>query len=142
MSDEAGFIAEVADRARLSNDDARRLVEDFLHAIAGFVSPEAWELIADLTPLDVSLDPDEAEPDPEDREIEDFLLVMSDEEEVESPRAAEHARAVAETIRSRTGSDQLARLRSLVSNEDVLALFETTRGELTSSESPMGKRQR
>lgn len=142
MSDEAGFIIEVADRAGLSHAEARSLVEDFLDALSGFVSPEAWEFIAGLTPIELILDRDEIEPHPEDRDIEDFLLEMSEEEDVELPRAAEHARAVAEAISARASPEQLARLQSLVDNEDVLALFERARGELTSSESPMGKRER
>lgn len=136
---EDSFIAEIADRANLSSDDARSLVEDFLAALPGFVSREAWELIAGLTPVAASVDWDERDL-PEDRDVEDFFLEMSDEERVESRRAAEHARAVAETIRARAEPEELDALRSLVTNEDVLALFESVRGELTSSESPMGKR--
>lgn len=131
MSDATDFVAEVSERARLDEHDARSLIEDFLHALPGFVTRETWDLIADLTPGDVDVDWEEMPPR-EDRSIEAFLLEMSSEERVESRRAAEHARAVAETIRSRATREQAESLQSAIRDESLLALFETERGELTS----------
>ncbi len=127
------FLADVSDRANLTREEARELTEDFLKALPGFVSREAWELIAGLTPVEVAIDWEEVE-ESDDHSIEDFLLEMSSEEEVESPRAAEHARVVAETIRSHAGPGQIEALRSAIEDETMLALFETVRGEFTSAE--------
>lgn len=133
MTSSADFTAEVAERANLSDDDALELIKDFLSALPGFVTRDTWELIAELTPVQVSVEWEDVS-EGVDMSMEDFLLEMSDEEHVELERAAEHARAVAETIRSRSSAEQLDRLRESITNEDLLALFETERGELTSAD--------
>lgn len=139
MTDASSFVEDLSERAYLSEEDAQTLIVDFLEALPGFVDRETWELIADMVPVKVTVDWDQRG-EQEDLTMEDFLLEMSAEEGVESTRAAEHARAVAETIHDHSNPAQIERLRSTMVNEDLLALFESTRGELTSHEEPDGPR--
>lgn len=128
------FVSDLADAAFLEEPEAVELTRDFLDALAEFVDREVWESIASITPIEVSIDWSELTRR-SDPTIEDFLLTMSDEEQVETRRSADHARAVAETIKRHARPDevdQIARIR----NEGILSLFETTRGELTSPDAP------
>lgn len=61
---------------------------------------------------------------------------MSDIESVEAGRAAEHARDVAETLRSRADTSHLERHQDSIENEELLAFVELSRGELTEPELP------
>lgn len=132
---ETGFVAEIAEQAHVPERDARTLVSDFLRALSGFVGEEAMDILVDLSPIDVGAVGSKGDEPPAGAEsIEDFLLEMSDEEEVATGRAAEHARVVAEGLRSRASRPQLERLRESIENESILALFELTRGELTEAD--------
>jgi hypothetical protein len=56
-------------------------------------------------------------------------------------RAARDARVVAEALRSRADQSHLEKLSESIQNEELLALFELSRGELTETEMPTaGKR--
>lgn len=137
--EELSFLADVAEGAHVPERDAKALVSDFVSAVSGFVGEEATAILIDLTPTEVDFDPG---PDRGgDASIEEFLLAMSDEEGVATGRAAEHARVVAEAIRSRAPRGELTRLQDAIENEGILALFELGRGELTEPEAPTaGKR--
>lgn len=130
----SGFIAEVAEGAHLTESEAAALTEDFLLVLAEHVDREVWESLASLAPVEVSVEWDDTSRDRQ-ATTEEFLLEMSDEEQVESGRAAEHARVVAEAMRRRAGRhelDQIARIE----NEGIAALFELVRGEMTTPDAP------
>ena len=75
------------------------------------------------------------------RDDRGILLEISDVESVEAGRAAEHARVRAETPRSRVGETRLERLQDSIVKEELRALFELRRDELTEPEMPTaGKR--
>lgn len=126
---DSAFLSRIAEEAHLSERDARTLVSDFVRAVSGFVGEAATEILIDLTPADLGVIPSRSHDD--DASVEEFLLEMSDEEGVAAGRAAEHARVVAEALRSRATESDLARLQESIENESILALFELTRGELT-----------
>lgn len=130
----SGFIAEVAEGAHLTESEAAALTEDFLLVLAEHVDREVWESLAALTPVEVSVDWDDTSRDRQ-ATTEDFLLEMSDEEQVESGRAAEHARVVAEAMRKRAGRHQLDQI-ARIENEGITALFELVRGEITTPDAP------
>lgn len=138
MSDTSRFVKDLAESAHLNKEDAQDLIADFLEALPGFVDRETWDFIHELVPVEVTADWEQVGGEPEDRTMEEFLVEMSREEGVESPRAAEHARAIAETIHSHSDPDQMERLRSMMVNEDLLALFESVRGELSSPDEREG----
>lgn len=131
---DALFYSAVSEQARLPVGDARDLVSDFLNAISGFVGEDAWGVLVELAPDDVGVE----QSDEGDFEgtVEEFLLEMSDVEAVEAGRAAQHARVVAETLRSRADESQLEELRESIENDELLALFELSRGELTEPQMP------
>lgn len=131
---DARFYTAVSEEARLPRDDARDLVSDFLNAISSFVGEDAWGVLVGLAPDDIGVEQSD-EVDVEGT-IEEFLLEMSDVEAVEAGRAAEHARVVAETLRSRADDSQLEDLRESIENDELLALFELSRGELTEPQMP------
>lgn len=128
------FYAAIADEAHLPESDAQVLVADFLDAISRFIGDDAWGTLLDLVPDGPEVDRKDGERT--EGTIEDFLLEMSDVESVEAGRAAEHARIVAEKLRSRADESHLERLRESIENEELLALFELRRGELTEPEMP------
>ena len=133
------FYAAISDEARLPATDTHALVSDFLNAISGFVSDDAWEVLMELSPADVKVERQvmtQAE-----GTIEDFLLEMSDVESVEAGRAAEHARVVAEALRSRADRKHLEALKAAIADDEVLALFELSRGELTETDTPTAGQQ-
>jgi uncharacterized protein (DUF2267 family) len=130
VSKATSFVEDLAERAYLREEDAHELIVDFLEALPGFVDRETWDLISAMVPIEVTVDWEQVG-EQEDLTMEEFLVEMSQEEGVESTRAAEHARAVAETIRSNADPEQMERLRSTMMNEDLLALFESVRGEFT-----------
>lgn len=129
---DAGFLETISEEAHIPERDVKPLLADFLSALSGFVSEEVIELLIDITPTDVNIE--RGGDRDSNATIEEFLLEMSDEEGVATGRAAEHARVVAEGIRSRAHNTDLRRLRDLIENEDILALFELNRGELTETE--------
>jgi hypothetical protein len=123
------FYAAVSEEARLPVSDARDLVCEFFSAISGFVGHEAWGVLADLAPQDVKLG--RTSHVEGGGTLEQFLTKMSGVESVETGRAAEHARVVAEALRSRADPSQLEMLQALIEDDELLALFELSRGELT-----------
>lgn len=136
---DARFYATVSEEARLPAGDAHALVSDFLRAISSFVGEDAWAVLVSLAPDDVQVEQEDATDT--QGTIEQFLLQMSDAESIETGRAAEHARVVAETLRSRADESQLDDLRESIENEELLALFELSRGELTGPETPTAEAQ-
>lgn len=135
MSEDSEFIARVAELARIPEDDARSLVRDFFAALTGMVDRETWNLIRSLVPGEVEISWDE-DADYETTTIEQFLLDVSRREPVAMDRAAEHARAVAEAVREQATESELRQLASAIEDDDLLALFEETRGELTTPQTP------
>lgn len=132
---EDDFFARVAERAGIPKADARPLVKNFLAALSGTVDRETWNLIRSLIPAEIEMAWEDGA-DYEPSTVEQFLLDQSNREPVRADRAAEHARAVAGVIRERAPDEDLSRLASLVQDDDILALFEETRGELTTPEAP------
>lgn len=135
MNHDTDFVARVAERARIPEADARPLVKNFLAALSGIVDRETWNLIRDLVPDEIEMAWEDGA-DYEPSTIEQFLLDQSDREPVRADRAAKHARAVAGAVREWATDEELRQLTSLVQHDDVLALFEETRGELTTADSP------
>lgn len=130
----SGFIAEVAEGAHLTEREAAALTEDFLSVLAEHVDREVWESLVSLAPVEVSVEWDDTSRERQ-ATTEDFLLEMSDEEQVESGRAAEHARVVAEAMRKRADRRQLDQI-ARIENEGITALFELVRGEMTTPDAP------
>ena len=126
---EMQFLGAVSEESGLEPADARILVEDFLTTLAGYVSPEAWQLVSSAVPFSVDMGRVVAQGD-HGSTPKDFIAEMSGEEGVEEHSSALHARAVAEAIGASMSDDQRRRLAELV-DDDFLALFETGRGELT-----------
>lgn len=125
----------------MPESDARALVSDFINAISAFIGEEATETLLEISPVDVEVT--RGDDRGEEGSIEEFLLEMSDEEGVATGRAAEHARVVAEALRSRAGRRDLERLGRRIEDEGILALFELSRGELTGPDPPAaGERTR
>lgn len=135
MSEDSEFFARVAERAGIPEADARPLVKSFLAALSGTVDREPWNLIRSLIPAEIEMTFKDGA-DYESSTVEQFLLDQSNREPVRADRAAEHARAVAGAIRERATHEDLGRLASLVQHDAILALFEETRGELTTPEAP------
>lgn len=135
MSHGTDFAARVAERARVPEADAKPLVKSFLAALSGIVDRETWNLIRALVPDDIEMTWEDGA-DYESSTVEQFLLDQSNREPVRTDRAAEHARAVAGAVRERATDEELRQLVSLVQNDDILALFEEERGELTAPDSP------
>jgi hypothetical protein len=128
------FYAGISAEARLPERDTRDLVSDFFNAISAFLADDAWRVLVDLVPGEMAVARDNGTKT--DGTIEEFLLEMSDAESVETGRAAEHARVVAEALRSRADDSHLEALRDSIENDELLALFELSRGELTEAETP------
>lgn len=135
MSEDSEFIARVAELARIPEDDAGSLVRDFLAALTGMVDRQTWDLIRSLVPGEIGVSWEEGA-DYEPTTIEQFLLDVSRREPVATERGAEHARAVAEAVREQATESELRQLASAIQDDDLLALFEETRGELTTPQTP------
>lgn len=127
---DAAFFEYVSKEARVPESDARALVQDFLRAISYFIGESATSVLADIAPTDLTV-PSPAGNRQAEATIEEFLLEMSDEESVAEDRAADHARVVAEALRMRADGATVQRLKDSIENEEILALFELERGELT-----------
>lgn len=129
------FLARVSERARVPQDDAEALVRDFMGALTGVVDRESWDLVRRLMPEPIEVSWEDGA-DYESTNVEQFLLEVSRREPVAEDRAAEHARAVASAIREQATAEELEHLASTIQDDDVLALFEETRGGLTAPETP------
>ncbi len=132
--DPHGFMSDLAETSFLHESEAADLARDFVETLAEFVDRDVWNAVASVVPVDISIDWDEID-DRAESTVEEFLLAMSAEEDVETGRSADHARAVAETVERYAGPDELDRIGRM-RNEGILSLFETTRGQLTSPEAP------
>ena len=122
------FFALIAEEARVSEEEAPVLVSEFLEALAPALDREARRVVDDLLPESLSV--------PETRgsggeDVKDVLLGTLEESSVAIGRPAEHARVVAEALARRATPAQLERLQESIADDDVLALFETHRGDLT-----------
>lgn len=120
----------VADEAGLTLDEASQAIDAFVETLGRFVPVEAWRLVVSVTGPRGCEEP----PGPGGRGagVGDFLLAYSEKEEVESDRAALHARVVAESVRGSLSREEANRLRELLGDDDFAALFEAEkRGELT-----------
>lgn len=135
MQSDPEFFAHISNEARVPEDDARSLVEDFLRAISGFIDETAANVLEEIAPSGLTVGKTELSIR-NDASVEEFLLEMSDEESVATGRAAEHARVVAEAMSERADEASLEHLVESIANQDILALFETHRGELTELEQP------
>ena len=112
----------------MSEEEAPVLVSEFLEALAPALDREARRVVDDLLPESLSV--------PETRgsggkDVKDVLLGTLEESSVAIGRPAEHARVVAEALARRATPAQLERLQESIADDDVLALFETHRGDLT-----------
>jgi peroxiredoxin len=123
------FYARIADEARIPAEEARALVRAFLEAVAPSLGDDARAVVSELAPEGL-LVPTAAARD-SDAGVESLLLAALEESSIATGRPAEHARVVAEALRSRANGTQLRRLEAAVDDEDVLSLFESERGELT-----------
>jgi peroxiredoxin len=123
------FYARIADEARIPAEEARALVRAFLEAVAPSLGDDARAVVSELAPEGLVV-PTRGARDP-DAGVESLLLAALEESSVATGRPAEHARVVAEALRSRANETQLRRLEAAVDDEDVLSLFESERGELT-----------
>jgi peroxiredoxin len=123
------FYARVADEARIPAEEAPVLVSAFLNALAPFLGEEGRVVVRELAPEGMEV-PEIEKRDPE-AGVEDLLQTALEDSSIASGRPAEHARVVAEALRSRADEGQLRRLERSVEDEDVLSLFEVSRGELT-----------
>jgi peroxiredoxin len=121
------FYARIADEARIPAGEAPVLVRAFLEAVAPSLGEDARAVVSELAPggLVVPTARDS------DAGVESLLLAALEESSIATGRPAEHARVVAEALRSRANETQLRRLEAAVDDEDVLSLFESERGELT-----------
>jgi uncharacterized protein (DUF2267 family) len=136
------FVEKVAERAQIPRSDVPSLVDDFLRALGSFADQSGWKAVVDAVPLDTELRWNNLDRE-EVSTLDDFFLAMSDEESVGDGRAAEHARAVAQTVAEHAGPGGQERIRKAVKHEGMLALFETMRGEVTSADAPTeGESQR
>lgn len=131
---DSDFYAAIAEGAHIPVAQAPSLVEDFLNAISEFVSDDALEILVDLAPPNLSLS--RTRPERDEATVEQFLVTMSGEEAVAAGRAAEHARVVAEALRSRSDPSLLEDLQDAIADDEILALFELTRGEMTTQDRP------
>jgi peroxiredoxin len=122
------FYARIVDEARIPEEEAPVLVQAFLSAISPFLGEEARAVVSELAPKGLEIPTAENEPN---GAVEDLLLATIEESSIASGRPVEHARVVAEALRSRADAGQVGRLEAAVEDEDVLGLFETYRGELT-----------
>lgn len=136
LQSDSEFFGRVSNEARVREEDARLLVEDFLRSISEYIGKEAAQVLQDIAPAGLSVEKSEQNIRDEESTIKEFLLAMSDEESAPTEQAAKHARAVAQALRERADATSLRRLRELVENEEILALFELDRGELTEVEPP------
>lgn len=123
------FYARLAEEARVSGEDAPALVRAFLSAVAPSLGKDARAVVSELAPEGMEI------PEVDERDgqagVEALLQAALDDSSIASGRPAEHARVVAEALRSRADESQLRRLVASVDDEDVLSLFETDGGELT-----------
>lgn len=129
------FLEKVSDRARVPEGDAHELVQDFVDALSKFVESDQLGVVLGMIPVDVKR-PDSSGAEAEDVTIDAFLSEMSDEESVGDGRAAEHARAVAETLGEHAGKDGQRDLQEAITHQGILALFEGVRGEMTPQDVP------
>lgn len=129
------FLSRVAQRARIPKEDAGALINGFMGALTVILQEDTWHQVRDLVPMETSVEW-EAPPADDRPTVEQFLLEMSKRESVEPDRAADHARAVAGAIRERASDEELDRLAASIHNDDVLALFESVRGELSAPARP------
>lgn len=133
ISDRAGFLSRVSERANVPQSEAADLVEEVLDDLANVLDPTSWETIQDILPFEVG---DGSSGSDRSLSIEQFLVELSGDEPVGAERAASHARAVAGTIREAATEPQLRKLSNQIEDEAILALFEEHRGELTSVPEP------
>jgi peroxiredoxin len=122
------FYARVVDEARIPEEEAPVLVQAFLRAVSPFLGEDGRAVVSELAPEGLEVPTAEKEPD---AGVEDLLLAAVEESSIASGRPVEHARVVAEALRSRADGSQVRRLEAAVEDEDVLSLFEAYRGELT-----------
>jgi peroxiredoxin len=122
------FFALIAEEARVSEEEAPVLVSEFLEALAPALDREARRVVDDLLPENLSV-PETGGSGGED--VKGVLLGTFEESSVAIGRPAEHARVVAEALARRATPAQLERLQESIADDDVLALFETHRGDLT-----------
>lgn len=129
---ESSVVEMVAAEAGLDQQDAAELIREFLTTIQRYIPSSAWELLNGLVPPEMNGRPKPG--DDQKQSIRDLILDLADEEDIESRRAASHARAVAMSLRSRANPAEVQRLKSQLP-EDLLALFEMdSRGELTETQ--------
>lgn len=134
------FYAHISNEARIPVEDAPSLVQGFLKAISEYVGEEAASVLEDVAPRGTRV----GKSDPsvrDDGSIEQFLLDTSEEEAVEEGRAADHARVVAQALRARADESQWQRFQASIEEENILALFEFDRGELTDVDQPTAGRR-
>lgn len=125
-----GLYARIAAAAHVPEEEAPILVRAFLQAVAPFAADA--EALSDLAPGDLSVP--EAVPADGSRGAEELLAESLAETSLTDGRAAAYLRVVAEALASEAHPDQLARLRDSITDDDVLALFESERGELTAAD--------
>lgn len=127
--DDSAFLARVAEEARVPSAEAPALVNEVLAALAPSLGPEARSVISDIAPEGIAV-PEPAGTD-RDNGVEGVVESSEEEAAVASGRGVEHTRVVAEALARRADPDQLRRLIDSIDDEDVLALFESVRGEMT-----------
>lgn len=127
--DDSAFLARIADEARVPEEEAPALVREVVAAISSSLGQEARAVLAKITPSGLMASPT---PDPgADDGVEDVIESSIDEAAVASGRGAEHTRVVAEALADRADTDQLRRLIDAIEDEDIRALFESDRDEMT-----------
>lgn len=126
----SSLYGRIAAGAHVPDEEAPILVRAFLQAVAPFADDR--EALSALAPRGMSVP--EAMPADGALGVEDLLAEALAETSLADGRAAEYLRVVAEALASEAGPDQLERLRESITDDDVLALFESERGELTATE--------
>lgn len=124
------LFGRIAAGAHVPEEETPTLVRAFLRAVAPFANDR--EALNALAPDGISI-PETAPADGE-RGIEELLAESLAETSLADGQAAGYLRVVAEALASEASPSQLERLRESITDDDVLALFESERGELTAAE--------
>lgn len=126
----SNLYGRIAAAAHVPEEEAPTLVRAFLQAVAPFAGDR--DALTALAPEGMSI-PD-AVPANGTRGVEELIAESLAETSLADGRAAGYLRVVAEALASEASPDQLERLRQSITDDDVLALFESERGELTATE--------
>lgn len=133
QSRDAEFFARIAEEAGIPLEEAPGLVSRFLRALAPWLSAEAVSVIDEIAPAEVDLAHHDDGSDDDD--ALDAVLSATPEGP-EAGKSGMLARVIAEALSDRADAHQLRRLEESIDDEDLLALFERVRGEMTHQQPP------